>query len=42
LKVIDSGIGIPHEQLNRVFSRFYRVPQLLSARVKGTGLGCSL
>jgi two-component system, OmpR family, sensor histidine kinase SenX3 len=39
VRVMDSGIGIPQEQLNRVFGRFYRVPHLLSAKIKGTGLG---
>lgn len=39
VRVIDQGIGIPKEQLSRVFGRFYRVPQMFSAKVKGTGLG---
>ena len=41
VKVRDSGLGIPRDQLKRVFKRFYRVPVpgRDSARVKGTGLG---
>ena len=39
VKVHDSGLGIPGDQLKRVFKRFYRVPGRDLARVKGTGLG---
>jgi signal transduction histidine kinase len=39
VKVRDSGLGIPGDQLKRVFKRFYRVPGRDLARVKGTGLG---
>lgn len=39
VRVIDNGVGIPPDQLSRVFGRFYRVPRLLSTKVKGTGLG---
>ena len=38
LTVQDHGIGIPEEDLKRIFRRFYRVPRSL-AQVKGTGLG---
>jgi two-component system, OmpR family, sensor histidine kinase SenX3 len=37
LRVRDSGVGIPPNELKRIFKRFYRVRQ--RPRVKGTGLG---
>lgn len=39
VKVHDSGLGIPGDQLKRIFRRFYRVPGRDLSRVKGTGLG---
>ena len=39
LKVRDNGPGIPHDEINQIFKRFYRVPGPQSTRVKGTGLG---
>ena len=37
--VRDSGIGIGHSDLKRVFKRFYRVPNVSVTAAKGTGLG---
>jgi two-component system sensor histidine kinase SenX3 len=39
VRVSDRGVGIPGEQIKRIFKRFYRVPGRVMARVKGTGLG---
>jgi len=39
LSVQDHGVGIPAQELKRVFRRFYRVPNRTLAHVKGTGLG---
>src|SRR5277367_999388 len=39
LRVRDQGVGIPPEQLKRIFKRFYRVPGRSLSKVKGTGLG---
>jgi len=35
----DQGYGIPPEDIDRVFEKFYRVPRLQDADVPGTGLG---
>jgi two-component system sensor histidine kinase SenX3 len=39
LSVRDQGIGIPADDIKRIFKRFYRVPHRALAHVKGTGLG---
>ena len=39
LRVRDRGVGIPQNELKRIFKRFYRVRQRGRPRVKGTGLG---
>ena len=39
VKVQDQGVGIPKNELKRVFKRFYRIPGVIAVRVKGTGLG---
>jgi len=39
IRVKDQGMGIEAKELKRIFGRFYRIPGVVSQKIKGTGLG---
>jgi PAS domain S-box-containing protein len=42
VRVSDQGIGIPAEELPKIFERFYRVENEITASVRGAGLGLAV
>jgi signal transduction histidine kinase len=39
IEVVDNGIGVPHEELGQLLSRFYRATSATGRAIPGTGLG---
>ena len=42
VKIKDTGIGIPKEEQEKIFKRFYRVDKSRSRETGGVGLGLSI
>jgi PAS domain S-box-containing protein len=42
ISVTDTGPGIPREEANKIFDRFYQISQLGKQKTKGTGLGLAI
>jgi two-component system phosphate regulon sensor histidine kinase PhoR len=40
--IADTGIGIPPEDLSKIFDEFYRSPNAKTYQVEGTGLGLAI
>lgn len=42
IRIKDEGIGLNESDMKRIFKRFYRVPNLFTKKIKGTGLGLNI
>jgi signal transduction histidine kinase len=42
VRVKDNGVGLDSNELKQIFKRFYRVPNLSTQKIKGTGLGLNI
>lgn len=40
--ISDTGIGIPKEEFENIFSRFYRIPNAINRSTSGSGIGLSI
>ena len=41
-RIKDTGVGIPKDELNKVFDKFYQISKPPDAKSKGTGLGLAI
>ena len=42
ISIADQGVGIPADELTRVFDRMYRIEQRLTPEIGGVGLGLAI
>ncbi len=42
VEICDSGIGIPQNEIAKIFQQFYRATNLIGKKIEGSGLGLSL
>ena len=42
VSVTDTGPGIPLEEINKIFDKFYQIPQVSEWKATGTGLGLAI
>ncbi|MGH7773293.1 MAG: sensor histidine kinase, partial [Candidatus Binatia bacterium] len=42
ISVADTGPGVPPEEANKIFDKFYQIAQVDQQKTKGTGLGLAI